>query len=299
MIELKDVSLGYDHRAILNNINLEAVPGEVLGLIGPNGSGKSTLIKGITRLLRLFSGHVFIDGRDIENINREELACLIATVPQDPVLPAAFTAFEVVLMGRTPHLGLLRYEGERDVAIAWQAMKVTQTQFLAERRVGELSGGERQRVIIARALTQQPKVLLLDEPTAHLDISHQVEILDLVKSLCLEQALTVIAALHDLNLAAQYCDWLVMLNGGQVYTKGAPQDVLTVQNIKEVYGAEVCVCSHPVNKLPITLVTANGRDVGESVYSSPSPSGREIEGGGDLPSRPSPDKGWGGRGSPF
>jgi iron complex transport system ATP-binding protein len=226
MIELKDVSLGYDHQAILNNINLDTVAGKVLGLIGPNGSGKSTLIKGITRVINVFSGHIFIEGQEIKSIKREELARLIATVPQNPVLPEAFTAFEV-------------------------------TQFLAERRVGELSGGERQRLIIARALTQQPKALLLDEPTAHLDISHQVEILDMVKSLCLEQSLTVIAALHDLNLAAQYCDWLVMLNGGRIYTEGTPQDVLTVQNIKKVYGAEVCVYPHPLNSLPTTLITAS------------------------------------------
>ena len=256
MIELKDVSLGYDHRAILNNVNLKAVPGEVLGLIGPNGSGKSTLIKGISRLLNFFSGHIFIDGRNVKSIKREEIARIIATVPQNPVLPEAFTAFEVVLMGRTPHLGLLRYEGEGDIAIAWQAMETTQTQFFAERRVGELSGGERQRLIIARALTQQPKVLLLDEPTAHLDINHQVEILDLIKNLCLEQSLTVIVALHDLNLAAQYCDWLVMLNGGEIYAEGTPSKVLTSQNIKDVYGAKVCVYPHPINKLPTTFITA-------------------------------------------
>jgi iron complex transport system ATP-binding protein len=265
MIELKDVSLGYNHQAVLNDINMKAVPGKILGLIGPNGSGKSTLIRGITRLINIFSGHIFIDGRDIKSIKREELARLIATVPQNPALPQAFTAFEVVLMGRTPHLGFLRYEGEKDMAIVWQAMEVTKTEGFAERRVGELSGGERQRLVIARALTQQPKVILLDEPTAHLDINHQVEILNLVKSLCLKQGLTVIAALHDLNLAAQYCDWLVMLNGGGIYTEGVPQDVLTSQNIKKVYGAEVCVYPHPVNKLPTTVVTAGegkkGRDL--------------------------------------
>jgi iron complex transport system ATP-binding protein len=265
MIELKDVSLGYNHQAVLNDINMKAVPGKILGLIGPNGSGKSTLIRGITRLINIFSGHIFIDGRDIKSIKREELARLIATVPQNPALPQAFTAFEVVLMGRTPHLGFLRYEGEKDMAIVWQAMEVTETESFAERRVGELSGGERQRLVIARALTQQPKVILLDEPTAHLDINHQVEILNLVKSLCLKQSLTVIAALHDLNLAAQYCDWLVMLNGGGIYTEGVPQDVLTSQNIKKVYGAEVCVYPHPVNKLPTTVVTAGegkkGRDL--------------------------------------
>jgi len=258
MIKLEDVSLGYNQRAVLNNINLKAMPGKVLGLIGPNASGKSTLIKGMTRVINLFSGHIFVDGRDIRNIKREELARLVAVVPQNPVLPQAFTAFEVVLMGRTPHLGLLRYEGREDIAIAWQAMEVTKTEFFAERRVGELSGGERQRLMIARALTQQPKAILLDEPTAHLDINHQVEILNLVKRRCLEQSLTVIAALHDLNFAAQYCDWLVMLNGGQIYAEGVAQDVLTTQNIKEAYGAEVCVYPHPVNKLPTTLITAGG-----------------------------------------
>ncbi len=258
MIKLKDVSLGYDHQAILNDINLKAVPGKMLGLIGPNGSGKSTLLKGITRVINLFSGYIFVDGRDIKDIKRDEIARLLATVPQSPVLPEAFTAFEMVLMGRTPHLGFLRYESREDIAIAWQAMEMTQTKALAERRMGELSGGERQRLIIARALTQQPKAILLDEPTAHLDINHQVEILNLVKRLCLEQNLTVIAALHDLNLAAQYCDWLVMLNKGGIYTEGTAQDVLTVQNIKSVYGTEVCVYPHPVNKLPTTLITAGG-----------------------------------------
>jgi len=258
MIELDNVSLGYDHRAILNDVSMKARPGQVLGLVGPNGSGKSTLIKGMTRVIELVSGRILIDGHDIKTVKRDELARLVATVPQDPALPPAFTAFEVVLMGRTPHLGLLHYEGKKDLAIAWQAMEATHTESFAERRVGELSGGERQRLIIARALTQQPKAMLLDEPTANLDINHQVEILNLVKGLCREQSLTVIIALHDLNLAAQYCDWMVMLNGGRVCAEGTPLDILTAPNIKRVYGAEVCVYPHPINKLPTTLVTAGG-----------------------------------------
>ena len=262
MIELKDISLGYNGRAVLKNINLRAMPGKMLGLIGPNGSGKSTIIKGMARVISVFSGHIFIGGRNIESIKRDELARIVATVPQNPTLPGTFTVFEVVLMGRTPHLGLLRYEGKEDMAIAWQAMRATQTELLAERRVGELSGGERQRVVIARALTQQPKAILLDEPTAYLDINHQIEIMDLVKNLCLERSLTVIAAMHDLNLAAQYCDWLVMLDGGRIYTEGKPQDVLTAQNIKEVYGAEVCVFPHPINQLPATLIAVGGSKQG-------------------------------------
>ena len=262
MIELHNVSLGYDHRVILRDVNMKAKPGQILGLVGPNGSGKSTLIKGMTRVIDLFSGRILIDGRDIRTIKRDELARLVATVPQSPALPGAFTAFEVVLMGRTPHLGLLRYEGARDLAIAWQAMEATNTQPFAERRVSELSGGERQRLIIARALAQQPKAMLLDEPTANLDINHQVEILNLIKSLCREQSLTVIIALHDLNLAAQYCDWMVILHkvkdAGRIYAEGTPADILTAPNIKKVYGAEVCVYPHPINKLPTTLITAGG-----------------------------------------
>jgi iron complex transport system ATP-binding protein len=258
MIELDDVSLGYNHEAVLHNVSMKVTPGQILGLVGPNGSGKSTLIKGMTGVIDLFSGHIFIDGHDIVTIKPDKLARIVATVPQSPAMPGAFTAFEVVLMGRTPHLGLLRYEGGKDLAIAWQAMEATHTQSFAERRVSEISGGERQRLVIARALTQQPKAMLLDEPTANLDIKHQVEILNLVKSLCLEQSLTVVIALHDLNLAAQYCDWMVMLNGGKVYAEGTPLDILTATNIKRVYGAEVCVYPHPVNKLPTTLITAGG-----------------------------------------
>ncbi len=256
MIELDNVSLGYDHRAVLHDISLKARPGQVLGLVGPNGSGKSTLIKGITRITDLLFGRISVGGCDISTIKQDEMARLVATVPQSPVLPGGFTAFEVVLMGRTPHLGLLRYEGGKDLAIAWQAMEATHTRPFAERRVSELSGGERQTLVIARALTQQPKALLLDEPTANLDINHQVEILNLVKSLCRKQNLAVIIALHDLNLAAQYCDWMVMLNGGRVHAEGTPLDILTGPNIKRVYGAEVFVYPHPVNKLPTTLITA-------------------------------------------
>lgn len=259
MIELDNVSLGYNHQAILHNISMKAKAGQILGLVGPNGSGKSTLIRGMTRVIVPFSGRVLINGRDLRTIKRQELARLIATVPQSPALPGAFTAFELVLMGRTPHLGLLRYEGRKDFAIAWRAMEATHTQHFAERKVSELSGGERQRIIIARALAQQPKVMLLDEPTANLDISHQVGILNLVKSLCLEQGLTVIIALHDLNLAAQYCDWMVMLNKGKIHAQGTPADILTAQNIKEVYGADVYVYPHPINRLPITLITASSQ----------------------------------------
>ena len=256
-LRLENVSLGYGKRTVLHNISFEAKPGELLGIIGPNGSGKSTLIRGITRLISPRSGRIFLDGRDVASMSHRELAQMMAVVPQNPSLPELFSAFEVVLMGRTPHLGLFRYETENDLAVVTKAMESTKTLAFAERRIGELSGGERQRLTIARALAQEPKILLLDEPTAHLDINYQIETLDLITDLCAEQGLTALVALHDLNLAAQYCDRIIMISGGRIHAEGSPREVITTQNVKEVYGAEVCIAPHPLNDLPATLITAS------------------------------------------
>jgi iron complex transport system ATP-binding protein len=254
ILRLDNVSLGYDKQTVLRNVNLEAKPAEMLGIIGPNGSGKSTLIRGITRLIQPTSGKIFLNGNEISSISRQKLAQLVAVVPQNPVLPEPFTALEVVLMGRTPHLGLLRYEGEKDLAIVKNVMEATQTIAFAERRVGELSGGERQRLTIARALAQEPKIILMDEPTANLDINYQIETLNLARELCQKQELIVVLTLHDLNLASQYCDRLVVLGKGTVYCQGTPRTVINAETIKDVYGAEVHVYPHPVNKLPTTLI---------------------------------------------
>jgi iron complex transport system ATP-binding protein len=184
---------------------------------------------------------------------------VVSVVPQHAALPEAFTAFEVVLMGRTPHLGFLRHESQQDVDIAQGAMEITDTRHLAERLVGELSGGERQRLTIARALTQQTELMLLDEPTSHLDINYQIETLELISRLCREHGLAALAALHDLNLAAQYCDRLVLLHGGGIRAEGSAAEVITSANVKEVYGASVCLSSHPVNRLPVILATSSSR----------------------------------------
>ena len=253
-LRLEKVSLGYDKKTVIRNVSLKATPAEMLGIIGPNGSGKSTLIRGITRIIQPTAGKIFLDGSDISDINRQKLAQLVAVVPQNPKLPEPFTALEVVLMGRTPHLGLLRYEGQKDMAIVKNAMEATQTLAFAQRRVGELSGGERQRLTIARALAQEPKIILMDEPTTNLDINYQIETLDLARQLCREQKLIVVVTLHDLNLASQYCNWLVLLNNGVVHCQGTPQTVINAQTIKDVYGAEVYVYPHPINKLPATLI---------------------------------------------
>lgn len=257
-LKLEKIALGYGDRTVLRDIGLQVMPGEIVGIIGPNGCGKSTLIKGITRLIPWRSGKIFINGYNVAKLNRADLARLVAVVPQNLLLPELFTAFEVILMGRTPHLGYFRYESDRDLAIVREAMEATETTALAERRVNELSGGERQRLVIARALAQEPRIILLDEPTAQLDINYQTEILDLIRKLCLERKLVVIAALHDLNLAAQYCDRLVLLYEGRIYRQGIPAEVIDAEIIKKVYGAEVHVSSHPVTGLPTVFVIPDG-----------------------------------------
>jgi iron complex transport system ATP-binding protein len=256
-LEMRNVSLGYSRRPVLRDITFKASPGELVGLIGPNGSGKSTVIKALSRLIRPTAGEILVDGKNIAGIPRRELACLVGVVPQLPLLPSTFTAFEIVLMGRNPHLGLFQSEGRRDWDIARDAMDKTGTGPLANRYVNELSGGEIQSLLIARVLVQETSAILLDEPTANLDIGRQVEVLDLIKNLCLENSLTVLAALHDLNLAAQYCDRLLLINEGHIHTQGTPAEVITDANIKQVYGAENCVYTHPVNGLPTVLLSAH------------------------------------------
>jgi iron complex transport system ATP-binding protein len=232
-------------------------PGELVGLIGPNGSGKSTVIKALSRVVHPDSGKILVNGQDIVRIHRRDLARLVGVVPQLPLLPSSFTAIEIVLMGRNPHLGLFQSESKHDWDIAWEAMEKTGTEMLAHRRVNELSGGEIQCVLIARVLVQETQAILLDEPTANLDIGRQVDILDLIKKLCAESKLTVLAALHDLNLAAQYCDKLLLIHEGHVHAEGTPQEVITDSNIKQVYGAENCVYTHPANGLPTVLLGAH------------------------------------------
>ncbi len=253
-IEVQNISLGYSRKEVLEDVTFQVVPGEMVGLIGPNGCGKSTIIRALTRIISPHQGRILLNGKDIVSIPIQELARMLGVVPQMPLLPSAFTAFEVVLMGRNPHLGLFQHEGPKELDIAWQAMERTMTHHLAKRRVGELSGGEIQCLLIARVLVQETKAILLDEPTANLDIGRQVEILNLIKNLCLENNLAVLAALHDLNLASQYCDRLVLINNGRVHAQGTPSEVITAQNIKEVYGAKSCVYAHPANGLPAVLV---------------------------------------------
>ena len=246
-LRIENIECRYGSTRILENISFGASGGDFIGLIGPNGSGKTTLLRSISRILKPHIGTVLLDGRDVYSLKSKEVAKKVAVVPQDTATSTfLFTALEIVLMGRTPHLGWLEQEGKKDYTIAENAMNTTNTWHLADRPFTELSGGEKQLVIIAQALAQEPKVLLLDEPTSHLDINYQVEILNLIKKLSEKEKLTIVAVFHDLNLAAQYCDYLILLNRGEIESIGTPKAVLTPENIKRVYRTEVLVKRNPI-----------------------------------------------------
>jgi iron complex transport system ATP-binding protein len=261
-LEMRHADLGYDHHPVLKDITFKATPGQFVGLIGPNGSGKSTIIKTLSHVVEPFAGEVLVDGRNLKDIPRRELACLVGVVPQLPLLPSTFTAFEIVLMGRNPHLKLFQSESQADWAITREAMEKTGTLPLANRHVNELSGGEIQSLLIARVLVQETSAILLDEPTANLDIGRQMDMLGLIKNLCREKKITALAALHDLNLAAQYCDHLLLIDDTGIYAQGTPQEVITDANIQQVYGVENCVFKHPVNGLPTVILSAGSSKPG-------------------------------------
>jgi iron complex transport system ATP-binding protein len=253
MLEVQGLSVGYNDRQVLRGIDLTLADGEFLGVVGPNGSGKSTLVRALSRMLRPVAGSVRVMGREMRVFTTKELAQALAVVPQTPVLPEGFTALEVTLMGRTPHLRFLQLEGPDDLAVARRSMQQTAALEFAERPVDELSGGERQRVVVARALAQESPILLMDEPTSHLDVRHQIALFDLVLRLSRGCRLAVVAVIHDLTLAAQYCDRLILLHEGRVVAAGPPESVLMPEQVGAVYGAEVCVIQHPATGRPVVL----------------------------------------------
>lgn len=250
---IDNLHAGYDGPAILQGISIELPESEFAGVIGPNGSGKTTLLRSMSRVLAPMGGSVTLDGRDIYSIPAREFARRVAVVPQDTLVAFDFSVLEIVLMGRSPRLGRFAVEGVRDTEIALEALARTGTAHLRDRQINALSGGERQRVMVARALAQEPDALLLDEPTSHLDISFQFEIMDLIKSLNRERGMTVMAVLHDLNLASQYCDRLILIGQGSVQADGSPDEVITADNIRRVYGAEVWVRKHPATSRPYVI----------------------------------------------
>jgi len=245
-LEIRDVSFSYESTPILADVTFSVDEGEFLGVMGPNGSGKTTLLRCMCKVLEPGVGAILIDGRDLKKFSRSEVAKSVGVVPQGPMVDAAFSVFEIVLMGRTSHIDRFGAESAKDLEAVEEAMKVTDTLHLADRTFDELSGGERQRVIIARALAQEPKVLLLDEPTVHLDIKYQLEVLGLIERLNKQTGIVIVAVFHDLNLASQHCDSIILLHNGRIEAIGPPEQVLTPESIRRVYGVDVVIRRHPI-----------------------------------------------------
>lgn len=250
MIELRSVSFRYRKDWVLQDLSFQIEKGEFVGVIGPNGSGKSTLLKILSSLLIPQKGEIFYEGIPLRRMNRIDIAKKVAVVPQETHLLFPFKAVEIVLMGRSPYLGHLLFERAIDLEIARKAMEWTETIQFSERPMDELSGGERKRVFIARALAQEPEVILLDEPTSNLDIHHQLDFLELILHLNQERGLTIIMASHDINIASEFCGRLILLWHGEIFKMGTPREVITKENIEKVYGCETWVDQHPVSKMP-------------------------------------------------
>jgi iron complex transport system ATP-binding protein len=238
------VSVRLGGTPVLRGVTLSLGAGEVLTLAGPNGAGKTTLFRVASRVLRPDAGHVRVFGRPLESLSRRELARELAVVPQDAAIAFPFSAAEVVLMGRSPHLGPLGFEGERDVALARDAMARVGIEHLAPRAMPGLSGGERQLVLLARALAQDPRILLLDEPTAHLDLRHRVQVMEQVRAFAAHGGSALIVS-HDLGLAAQGCDRLALLAAGELRAAGPPREVLRRDLLRDVFGVAADLVESP------------------------------------------------------
>jgi len=255
MIEVKSISFRYHDDWVLRDLSFRIETGEFIGVIGPNGSGKTTLLKILYRLLSPQSGEILLDGISLKKMTRTGIARKIAVVAQETQLLFPFRVMEVVLTGRSPYLGHLMFESQRDIEIAKKAMAATEVLSLSERPMDELSGGERKRVFIARALAQEPDIILLDEPTASLDIHHQIDFLDLILNLNREKQLTIVMASHDMNLSSEFSDRLILLKEGRICKIGPSREVITRENIENVYGCRVWVDLNPISGMPrITLL---------------------------------------------
>jgi len=271
-LEVDRVTFAYGGLPVVAVVSLALWPGRFVGLLGPNGSGKSTLLRLAAGLLHPQQGSVRLDGQHLGSLSRSEIARQVAVVPQQPQMPEAFTGWDVVLAGRTPHLGLFHGASRSDDAIVHRALALVDATHLADRRVGEVSGGERQRLLLARALAQEPTVLLLDEPTAHLDIPHQLAILDLALRFARESELAILGVFHDLNLAAAYCDELSLMRDGRILVHGTPETVLSAGWIATVYGLDVTVVPHPQSGRPVVLPpAARPRSLNDDVFPPSSP----------------------------
>jgi iron complex transport system ATP-binding protein len=250
-IDVRNLSFSYDKKVILNDISLSFNKGNFYSVIGPNGSGKSTFVKNISKIIAPKSESVFIDNVDISTVNNKSLAKIMSVIPQNILIDYEFTVFDIVMMGRSPYKRRFEDFNNKDAKIVEKYMKATNTWGLKDKLITQLSGGETQRVIAARALSQETDIILLDEPTSHLDIQYQIEFLNIFKGL--KSNKVIIAVLHDLNLASIFSDEIILINNGQVAAKGKPWEVISKENIKSVYNLSVEVFENPISKCPYII----------------------------------------------
>lgn len=248
MITVKNLNFKYGEKSILENINFNIQKNKFYSILGPNGSGKTTLLKNINKSLEQIKNTIFIENEDLYFIKNKDLAKKISWVPQNTSIDFDFSVMDIVLMGRNPYISRFSSESHEDLTIVEESMKITNTWNLKDKNIRELSGGERQRVIIARALAQKTDILLLDEPTSNLDIHHQIELLDTIKFV--NSNMTIVAVLHDLNLASQYSDYLILLKDGKIISIGTPEQVLTKHNIQLAYDIDVNIIKDPITLRP-------------------------------------------------
>ncbi len=254
LFELENINTGYHpEQTILEDLTFSIEEGEFIGIIGPNGSGKSTLLRTLGKLLPLHSGTLYFKGRLLKDWKRKELAKEIALVEQELPLVFGYTIEQLVLMGRFPYLKAWQTESEKDYEIIEEAMKLTSIWDLRKHLYNELSGGERQRVMLARALAQDTKILFLDEPTAHLDLNHQIELLDLVSQLNKTQKHTILFISHDLNLASNYCSKLILLYKGKLHKIGTPEEILSKECLEKIYNIKLEILEHPTTGKPLVI----------------------------------------------
>jgi iron complex transport system ATP-binding protein len=256
-ISIEGLDFSYGDKQIFNDFNLKLEKGKFYSIVGPNGSGKSTLVKLIVNVLSPSTGKILINGKDKSKLKARERAKLIAYIPQESIYDFDFTASEVVLMGRSPHKNRFEPENSYDFRITEKVMRMTETWELRDSRINNLSGGEQQRVTVARAMAQETGIILLDEPVSHMDIRHQVDMLEIFSKMTGEH--TIIAVMHDLNIAAVYSDYMIMLNEGKLATMGTPSEVLTESMVKNVYGIDTYIIEDPIHKTPHLISISGSR----------------------------------------
>ncbi|MCP8618109.1 heme ABC transporter ATP-binding protein [Salirhabdus salicampi] len=258
MLTAQNIHMTLDETPVLHDVTFQVDHGACFGIIGPNGSGKSTLLKILSGYLEPTRGTVYLEGKNIRHISQKKLARKMAVLSQEALYPYPMAVVDAVSMGRYPHLKWYEREKEDDIAKVSEVMKATNVEHFQHKTLDTLSGGERQRVAIAKAMAQNPDILLLDEPTTYLDIHHQLALLEMIQQWKSEEGITVIIVLHDLNLASQFCDKLLLLNNGQIEVIGKSEEVITEKNILKVYETKPEVIPHPIHRVPQVLLTKKG-----------------------------------------